>query len=840
MKFCMNCMSQYGDDYQICPHCGFQEGTLPTDSRCMEPGVILADRYIVGMPLAADSWTIRYIGWDALTEQKVTVNEFFPTRFAVREMGKTALTVVKQEPFYHHMSALLRRSRLLAETRLPETVCPVYESFEKNGTAYVITAHVEGQPMRDFLAERAPVSEAEAERLMLPVMRALDKLHENGFIAGGFSPDHFTVVNGQPVLCDFIANCFFHVTDNPADIREEQYDSFYPPERLTPSETIRLAPENDVYSAAMIFYALLGIELPDGKARTENYQRRHKDILKKPSACGVKMDKSKENALINAAAPAVPIRTSDMETFIRELTSDREVPIKANAGKGFPLWAKIAIPAAVVLIAAAILLIPMLFSKGVKDLPLDDKTVVPNVVSLTAEKAEQELQKAGLLLEIEGKTIDDSVDENLVLAQSVQQGEMVGVNSAVGVTVSAHSSEFSMPNFVGMQLAGCTDIMQQLGISYSTSAEYSESVAEGCVISQSVTPFTKVKAGQPLELTVSKGADPAMTDKSGSGYDDGGYSSGGYSEPAVSDYREQPYDDVIEQAAEEHTPLPDLTLMNRDIVEYILIQYGLVPEFESDYSETVAEGLVSAHDPAEDAEVESGSIVKATVSMGKPRIEMPDVTGADAKTAAEQLRELGIAFTLMYDSDASKEADVVLRQNVRAGDGVVKGQEVILTVNAPDGVSRVPDVLGLEVEDADKLAQDAGLNLLIFVDRDHPYSEGKVYAQGPKSGTFIERGSDLVVFLTGKQEEPSGPPSLEISTHAATIGVGQEFVLGIEAKNIQELTLVNYEISDPQVADVVKIDKKTLAMTFRGLKAGTAQVVISCGELKQVCTVTVQ
>ena len=509
MKFCMNCMSQYGDDYQICPHCGFQEGTLPTDSRCMEPGVILADRYIVGMPLAADSWTIRYIGWDALTEQKVTVNEFFPTRFAVREMGKTALTVVKQEPFYHHMSALLRRSRLLAETRLPETVCPVYESFEKNGTAYVITAHVEGQPMRDFLAERAPVSEAEAERLMLPVMRALDKLHENGFIARGFSPDHFTVVNGQPVLCDFIANCFFHVTDNPADIREEQYDSFYPPERLTPSETIRLAPENDVYSAAMIFYALLGIELPDGKARTENYQRRHKDILKKPSACGVKMDKSKENALINAAAPAVPIRTSDMETFIRELTSDREVPIKANAGKGFPLWAKIAIPAAaVVLIAAAILLIPMLFSKGVKDLPLDDKTVVPNVVSLTAEKAEQELQKAGLLLEIEGKTIDDSVDENLVLAQSVQQGEMVGV------TVSAHSSEFSMPNFVGMQLAGCTDIMQQLGISYSTSAEYSESVAEGCVISQSVTPFTKVKAGQPLELTVSKGADPAKAEES--------------------------------------------------------------------------------------------------------------------------------------------------------------------------------------------------------------------------------------------------------------------------------------------------------------------------------------
>ena len=58
-----------------------------------------------------------------------------------------------------------------------------------------------------------------------------------------------------------------------------------------------------------------------------------------------------------------------------------------------------------------------------------------------------------------------------------------------------------------------------------------------------------VKAGQPLELTISKGADPAKAEESG-------FNSGGYSEPAaVSDYREQPYDEIVEQAAEEHTPV---------------------------------------------------------------------------------------------------------------------------------------------------------------------------------------------------------------------------------------------------------------------------------------------
>ena len=887
MKFCMSCMSQYEDGYDICPHCGFQEGTLPADSRCMEPGSILADRYIVGMPIALDSWTIRYIGWDALTEQKVTVNEFFPTRYAVREMGKTELTVVRQEPFYQYMSALLRRARLLAETRLPEAICPVHESFEKNGTAYVITACIEGQPFSDFLAERAPVNEPEAEKLMLPVLRALDKLHENGFIAGGFSPDDLVVdENGRLVLRDFIPNCFFHVTDNPDDIKAAPYDDYYPCERIEPSEKIRLAPENDVYSAAMVFYALLGAMLPEGKLRAHTYAQKHRDILKKPSAFGAKMSKSKENALINAAAPAIPVRTSDMETFIKELTSDRQVPIKAQVGKGFPLWAKIAIPAAAaVLIAAAILLIPMLFAKGKEELPLDDRTVVPNIVSMRTDKAEQELQKAGLLLEIEGKTIDDSVEEELVLTQSVEEGAMVGVNTPVGVTVSAHSAEFSMPNFVGMPLEGCTDTLSQLGINYSTDSEFSESVAEGCVTAQSVTPFTTVKAGTPLTLTVSKGPDPDKAEDVSGGYgSEGGYGSGAPAE--VSDYSDRPYEEVIEQAAEDHTPIeveervvddslpegtvlsqtpaageerepdepvkvvlstagstiimPDLTLMNKDIVTYILKWYGMTPEFTEEYSDTVAEGLVTEHDPAEDAEVESGTVVKVTLSKGRELVTMPDLSGCEEKEAAARLKEAGIAFTLIYDTDIAKPDGTVIGQSLAAGTEVPKGTSAVITVNAAGGVARVPAIVGMELDEADRLVKNAGLNLLIFVDRDHPFSEGQVYAQGPKAGLFLEKGGDVVVFLTGKQESASGAPSLTISPKTADIAVGEEFTLTVSAVGIDDLSMVNYDISDMTVVDVFKIDRKTLTMTFRGLSSGTAEITISCGKLRQTCAVTVK
>ena len=232
MKFCMKCMAQYEDGFTICPVCGFKEGTLPTDSRCMEPGQVLADRYIVGMPLSIDSWTVKYIGWDALTERKVRINEYFPTRYAAREMGKIPLTVVKQKSFYKYMNILLKKAQLLAETHLPDNICSIHESFEKNNTAYVITELIDGKPLAQHISEEAPMTMNSVEKLFLPVIRSLDKLHENGYVSGGFSPDSFMLTaENSLVFSDYLTNLFFNVTDEGAERKREDSDRYYPPER---------------------------------------------------------------------------------------------------------------------------------------------------------------------------------------------------------------------------------------------------------------------------------------------------------------------------------------------------------------------------------------------------------------------------------------------------------------------------------------------------------------------------------------------------------------------------------------------------------------------------------
>ena len=50
-KRCMGCMEQYDSGLEICPYCGYVEGTGAEEAIHMAPGSILLDRYIIGRVL---------------------------------------------------------------------------------------------------------------------------------------------------------------------------------------------------------------------------------------------------------------------------------------------------------------------------------------------------------------------------------------------------------------------------------------------------------------------------------------------------------------------------------------------------------------------------------------------------------------------------------------------------------------------------------------------------------------------------------------------------------------------------------------------------------------------
>ena len=354
-----------------------------------------------------------------------------------------------------------------------------------------------------------------------------------------------------------------------------------------------------------------------------------------------------------------------------------------------------------------------------------------------------------------------------------------------------------MPNFLGMRMESCEELLSELGLESDVKYENSESVAQDCVMSQSVEPYTRVGAGQSITLTVSQGAlypqgETEADDFTGKPYEEVAAQSHAPVEVAQRVYDDSlPEGTVVKQspaageetdgepvelvvsAAQSSVTVPDVTLLDKERAEQLLSCCGLKAEFNTGLSDTVAEGLVVSQDPEAGAEVTDGASLRLLVSGGREKTEMPDVTGEKLETAAKLLLSRELAFTVTYDEESQQSSGTILRQSVRQGEPVQKGTVVTLVVNAENGLVKIPDIMGMELEEADSTVTSAGLNLLIFVDDAHPYSDGRVIAQGPKAGLYADNGSDLVVLLSGKGEDGSGPPAISLSQQAVTLAKGE-------------------------------------------------------------------
>jgi tRNA A-37 threonylcarbamoyl transferase component Bud32 len=99
------------------------------------------------------------------------------------------------------------------------------------------------------------------------------------------------------------------------------------------------------------------------------------------------------------------------------------------------------------------------------------------------------------------------------------------------------------------------------------------------------------------------------------------------------------------------------------------------------HSRTVGEGLVISQSPRPGERVDDGATVAIHVSTGPPPVRVPDVAGAAAADAVQQLTSAGLTSTTVTRSSA-KTAGTVLSQSPDAGRDVPPGTTVQLTVAA--------------------------------------------------------------------------------------------------------------------------------------------------------------
>ena len=139
---------------------------------------------------------------------------------------------------------------------------------------------------------------------------------------------------------------------------------------------------------------------------------------------------------------------------------------------------------------------------------------VPNVVGLTETDAGNTLTGAGLVV---GSVADDfslTVPAGSVISQNPAAGTAVGLGSAVNLVISLGPQH--VPDVVGLtQPDAVTAITDARLIMGSTAQQFSDTVPEGTVISQSPAAGTEVLVGTPISIVVSRGPQPAVPDLTG-------------------------------------------------------------------------------------------------------------------------------------------------------------------------------------------------------------------------------------------------------------------------------------------------------------------------------------
>lgn len=124
---------------------------------------------------------------------------------------------------------------------------------------------------------------------------------------------------------------------------------------------------------------------------------------------------------------------------------------------------------------------------------------MPNVVGLSKEEAQTEIENAKLVFEIEKEEYDKEVPEGFVISQDpkyMERFNKVKEGSTVKVVISKGQEVATVPNVKGKEREEAIRLIEEANLKAEVVEETSRTVKEGFVISQDIDANTEVSAGE--------------------------------------------------------------------------------------------------------------------------------------------------------------------------------------------------------------------------------------------------------------------------------------------------------------------------------------------------------
>ena len=549
---CLGCIrDKVGDG--PCPYCGFDpSAALPAN--CLPVKTLLQQRYAVGKRLDQNGEGIGYIGYDAEADTAVYIREFLPENMAERSPAGTAVKVIAgcETSYSEYKQAFLNYFRSVARMRELSALLPIYDIFEENNTAYVISEWADNITLREFVERSGGKVEWNVARpLFMPVLSSLSSMQAAGVRHFGICPDNLVILrSGKMKLRGFSIRTVRQMdTDLAPELFSgcaaiEQYTRGYPLEETT-----------DVYGfTASLFYALTGI-LPE-----DALKRRNDGRLMIPTSILRVIPPHVVTALANGLQVNPEKRTPTFERLRAELSAAPTVTMvqeevaapprptpaqKKNAAKpskragGLPnfVWGILSCVVAFIIFSAVIFLLygkDGLMGMGTPQtsvsseqedslltsvpesslLPETEQVNIPVLVGKKFEEVKQEADNSKEYKVIASEErFDDEIAEGYIISQTpdLSSGQTMEKGTVVVVVVSKGSEMRTLPSIKGSTITEASAAVTAQGFVPTRGEDvYSSEVPSGRVVGYGAgyEEGQELQYGTEVEILISKGTDP--------------------------------------------------------------------------------------------------------------------------------------------------------------------------------------------------------------------------------------------------------------------------------------------------------------------------------------------
>ncbi|WP_291452358.1 Stk1 family PASTA domain-containing Ser/Thr kinase [Actinomyces sp. ICM47] len=263
-------------------------------------------------------------------------------------------------------------------------------------------------------------------------------------------------------------------------------------------------------------------------------------------------------------------------------------------------------------------------------------------------------------------------------------------------------SYLTMPTTTGRDLADVQADLGAIGLASSVEEEFSDDVQSGIVTHSDPDGGSSVHKSTNVQLYVSKGID--MKD------------------------------------------VPNVVGKGQDEASRTLTDAGLALGAVTDaYSEEVPPGQVISQSVAAGTSLAHDSTVDVVLSKGREPRTVPTLTGKGASAAKSSIEALGlIASPTEAYSDTVPEGQVISQQT-REGSTVYRGDSVSYTVSKGPETVTVPDVVGLQRQEARNKLEGAGLTVQEDLILGGFFNT--VRSSDPAGGSKVKKGSTVTISI---------------------------------------------------------------------------------------------